>query len=75
MKEPDAEILSLIYLSQVDFNMVDQEVGEESMRSQPWKPMFPITDQELWVLEGIWSAQKLSPLATHNTIFKSFRID
>lgn len=47
MKEPDAEILSLIYLSQVDFNMVDQEVGEESMRSQPWKPMFPITDQEL----------------------------
>lgn len=32
MKGPDAEILSLIYHSQADFNMVDQEVGEESMK-------------------------------------------
>lgn len=51
-------------------------MGEErEWENEKLKLVFSITELELQILEGIWTAQLLSASGTLNTIFKSFQID
>lgn len=76
MKEQDADILLWIHHSQVESNLADQEVEEErDSKAEKLKLMFPITEAELWTLEGTLSAGCSLPLATRKATFKSLQID
>ena len=76
MKEQEADILLWIHHSQVESNLVDQEVEEKrGSKGEKLKLMFPITEAELWTLEGTLSAGCSLPLATRKATFKSLQID
>ena len=76
MKEQDADILLWIHHSQVESNLVDQEVKEErGSKAEKLQLMFPITEAELCTLEGTLGADCSLPLATRKATFKSLQID
>ena len=57
-------------------NPLCQEVEEErDSKAEKLKLMFPITEAELWTLEGTLSAGCSLPLATRKATFKSLQID